>query len=512
MRARFQQQLSLGVIPINEVEINRKTRHQLAPLLVALQYVFTHEELSEEVFTILEESLLKGKKRTGRLGMSLWEILVLGTSKLNLEIDYDFLHDLANSHTELRGILGVEKSDYTKGKEYHYQTLVDNVKLLDEDTINKIRDVVVRGIHGVIKKKEVADSLNLEIKVDSFVVEKDIHFPTDMNLLWDSGRKCLQTIDLLKNTGLDLPAWRQLKSWYKKLRRSYRICSEIHRKKGKNYHERLFVAAEDYHKVSGQISAKIKELEVEGALYIMTGNGSKKEYKLLEELSFYKKMLDKHRNLMYRRLILAETIPHGEKIFSIFEPETEWLSKGKANKKVELGHNVQVATDQYQFIVYHEVCIKEVDKERTIAISKAIKGRFKGLNYSFESISFDRNYYSLPAKKSLEKEYKHVILPKPGKKSQAQQSLEQSDAFIEKQKQHSLIEANISQLEHHGLSKCRDKGVEGFKRYVAYGVLAYNLHRMGNLLIQIEREERQEKRAKKFTSLQQVRRAFKKTG
>lgn len=153
MRARFQQQLSLGVIPINEVEINRKTRHQLAPLLVALQYVFTHEELSEEVFTILEESLLKGKKRTGRLGMSLWEILVLGTSKLNLEIDYDFLHDLANSHTELRGILGVEKSDYTKGKEYHYQTLVDNVKLLDEETINKIRDVVVRGSHGVIKKK-----------------------------------------------------------------------------------------------------------------------------------------------------------------------------------------------------------------------------------------------------------------------------------------------------------------------------------------------------------------------
>jgi IS5 family transposase len=156
MRARFQQQLSLEVIPINEVAINRRTRHQLAPLLIALQYVFIDKELSEEIFKILEVKILKGKKRTGGLGMSLWEILVLGTSKLNLEIDYDFLHDLANSHTELRGILGVERSDYTSGKKYDDQTLVDmvdNVKLLDEEMIHEISDVIVRASHGIIKKR-----------------------------------------------------------------------------------------------------------------------------------------------------------------------------------------------------------------------------------------------------------------------------------------------------------------------------------------------------------------------
>jgi IS5 family transposase len=390
--------------------------------------------------------------------------------------------------------------------------LVDNVKLLDEETIKQISDVVVRGSHGIIKKKEVVDCLNLAIKVDSFAVEKDVHFPTDMNLLWDSGRKCLAIIDLLRKEHFTLPAWRQLNGWYKKLRRAYRICSEIHRKKGAKYEERLLLAAEEYLKISGQISVKVGKLEREGALHIMTGNGTKAEFKLLKELTVYKKMLDKHRDLMHRRIILGEKIPHSEKVFSIFEPETEWLSKGKANNKVELGHNVQVATDQYHFIVYHEVCIQEVDKERTIAIGKGIKDKFKGLNYGFESISFDRNYYSLPAKTSLEKEYKLVVLPKPGKKSQAQQSLEQSDDFVKMQKKHSTIEANISQLEHHGLGKCRDKGVEGFKRYVAYGVLAYNLHRMGNLLLQEEREKGTEQRAKKFTSLQQVRQAFRATG
>lgn len=512
MRVRFEQQLRLGVIPISEVKINRKTRHQLAPLLVALQYVFTHPELSEEIFKILEDKILQGKKCTGRLGMSLWEILVLGSSKLNLEIDYDFLHDLANSHTELRGILGVGKSDYTKGKEYHYQTLVDNVKLLDEETIKQISDVIVRGSHGIIKKKEVVECLNLAIKVDSFAVEKDVHFPTDINLLWDSGRKCLAIIDLLRKEHFTLPAWRQLNSWYKKLRRAYRICSEIHRRKGAKYQKRLELAAEEYLKISGQISVKVGKLEREGALHIMSGAGTKSEYRLLEELRVYKKMLDKHRDLMHRRLILEEKIPHWEKVFSIFEPETEWLSKGKANNKVELGHNVQVATDQYHFIVYHEVCIQEVDKERTIAIGKGVKAKFAGFNYEFESISFDRNYYSLPAKTSLEKEYKVVVLPKPGKKSQDQQNLETSNDFVSVQKKHSTIEANISQLEHHGLGKCRDKGVEGFKRYVAYGVLAYNLHRMGNLLMQEEREKREQEKEKKFTSLRQVRQAFKKTG
>jgi IS5 family transposase len=137
------------------------------------------------------------------------------------------------------------------------------------------------------------DSLNLEIKVDSFVVEKDVHFPTDMNLLWDSGRKCMNLIDLLRKEYFTLPAWRQLNNWYKKLRRVYRICSEIHRKRGAKYEERLLIAAQNYLDVSGLISVKIKGLEKEGALHIMTGNARKQEYNLLQELLFYKKRLDK---------------------------------------------------------------------------------------------------------------------------------------------------------------------------------------------------------------------------
>lgn len=133
MRKRFQQSPELDFCPISEVKINIKTRHQLAPLLIALQHIFNDSNLSEQVFAILENKILESKKNTGRLGMSMWEILVLGVVRLNLDIDYDFLLDHANNHNELRGILGVQtKKVFFEGlKEYKYQTVVDNVSLLD---------------------------------------------------------------------------------------------------------------------------------------------------------------------------------------------------------------------------------------------------------------------------------------------------------------------------------------------------------------------------------------------
>ena len=141
------------MIPIGEVKINLKTRHQLSPILLGLQYLFNDDELSEQAFEIVSEKVLSGKKATGRLGMSLWEILVLGTVRLSLRIDYDFLVDHANEHQTLRSILGVGRSDFAQEKEYKYQTVVDNVSLLDEQTIKKINDLVVQAGHQIIKKK-----------------------------------------------------------------------------------------------------------------------------------------------------------------------------------------------------------------------------------------------------------------------------------------------------------------------------------------------------------------------
>ena len=481
MRKRFEQQLSLGVIPISEVVINMKSRHQLPPLLKALQHVFVTPSLNKAVFDLLENHILGDKQKTGRPGMSLWEILVLGLIRLNLDVDYDFLLDQANEHKTVRGILGVGKSDFTDGREYNYQTVIDNVRLLDEDIIRKVNDLVVGESHGLIKKKEGVEVLDLNTKVDSYVVESNIHFPTDLNLLWDSGRKCLDMVVHLLGAGLDLPNWGKHKNWQRKLKNAYRKVSEIHRKKGKNYKARLLSSTKAYLDLSGRLSAKTKVSMLLGMKALKADTLTAREERCLKDLGYYLEMLDKHIDLVGRRILKGEKIPHAEKVFSIFEDHVEWLNKGKLHRKVELGHAVSIATDQHHMIVDFEVMVGMADAKAGELLGKRLIEKY-GKSCNLESISFDRGYYSSLLKSYLSKHFKQVIMPKRGRKTAAEEEEEGQEAYKVLRRAHSAVESNINQLEHHGVNRCPDKGLKGFKRYVALGVLSYNLHRLGKLL------------------------------
>ena len=153
MRLKFDQQIKIGIKPISEVILDLQSRHGLMPVLRALQYVFITPELNKSVFEILEKKIKSDVQETGRYGLSLWEVLVLGVVRHCENADYDQLHDLANDHSSLRGILGVSTNDYSAGRTYKLQTIKDNVRLLDEATIQEISAIVVLGSHGLIKKK-----------------------------------------------------------------------------------------------------------------------------------------------------------------------------------------------------------------------------------------------------------------------------------------------------------------------------------------------------------------------
>ncbi len=158
------------------VKIPTKTRSHLAALIAALQYIYVSPEWNEKIFSLLGEKITKGKRATGRSGMSLWEIFVLGQVRLCMNISYDELHHKANYDTLVRGVLGVLPTDYTLGRQYEYQNIYDNVGLLDDHLLKQINEVIVEVGHEVFKKKEQAA---LRLKTDSFVVETDTHFPTD---------------------------------------------------------------------------------------------------------------------------------------------------------------------------------------------------------------------------------------------------------------------------------------------------------------------------------------------
>lgn len=155
MRQRFEQQLSLGVTPISEVEIRTKSRDEMPPLLIALQTIFVTEGLNEQVFEILEACICKDKKATGRQGMDLWHILVLALVRHACNTNWDKLHHYANNDMTMRNIMGLHNNAFGEGfYEFEYQNILDNVSLLDAETIDKINTVVANYGLKLLKKKK----------------------------------------------------------------------------------------------------------------------------------------------------------------------------------------------------------------------------------------------------------------------------------------------------------------------------------------------------------------------
>ena len=137
---------------IAEVELDVRSRDDIPQLLRGLQHLYTTPALRTEVFQILDEMIPKQIDRTtGRPGMVLWRILVLGVLRLNLNWDYDRLHEMANQHRTIRQMLGHGIVD--DGEMYQVQTLKDNVCLLTPEILDRINQVVVKAGHQVIKKK-----------------------------------------------------------------------------------------------------------------------------------------------------------------------------------------------------------------------------------------------------------------------------------------------------------------------------------------------------------------------
>ena len=90
-----------------------------------------------------------------------------------------------------------------------------------------------------------------------------------------------------------------------------------------------------------------------------------------------------------------------------------------------------------------------------------------------------------------------VVMPKKGKRNALDTKREREPLWLNLKDRHSAVESNINSLEHHGLDRCRDKGLDGFKRYAGLGVLAYNLHRIGKGLLESAAESKTRRRKKK---------------
>jgi len=154
MRKRFEQQMVIGTKLIEETPVFLKSRDDVPILVKALLKIYTTPEYNNQIFNILEDSILKGKKKTGRKGMNLWQIFVLAQFRLALDLDYDRLHYMTLSDSTLRQLLGIETESGFERIEISYQRILDNIHLLSEEALIQINDVIVNFGHKEVFKKK----------------------------------------------------------------------------------------------------------------------------------------------------------------------------------------------------------------------------------------------------------------------------------------------------------------------------------------------------------------------
>jgi hypothetical protein len=273
--------------------------------------------------------------------------------------------------------------------------------------------------------------------------------------------------------------WRKSKAWKSDIKSAFRISSRAGKGGGKNKEESVQETASNYLLICEKLTRKVTVLLSEVHQYDDVSS-----YVKGMELSYYHEMLEKHIDLVNRRLLEGEKIPTSEKLYSIFERHTEWLSKGKSGKPVELGHNFLIATDQYHFIVYHKVVEGVKDVNLTIELADALINKFPN---QINSLSLDKGFYSKANKEALSTKIPLLVMPKKGKRNKQETQEEYDKEFIKLRHKHSAVESNINQLEHNGLGRCCDKTLKGFKRYASLSVLAYNMHRLGKYVTHQEK-------------------------
>ncbi len=487
MRKVINEQMVFGQTDISAIRIDPKSRDDIPRLLRGLQHIYTQPELRDRVFAILADmrpvqadGKTKVSAEKGRPGMDLWKILVLGVMRLGLNADYDRIHDLANYHLAIREMLGHGGWAENTDTPYHLQTIKDNLSLFTPEILDRINQEVVRAGHVLLKKRP---DEGLAGRCDSFVVETQVHYPTDINLLLDAVRKTIETCSRAAHAQ-GWTEWRQWRYLQHSFKKSYRILQKIKHSTAQDpqkraaHEERMLEAYGAYLMLAEQ--HVVRASDTANALKAKGLNDTAQQIE--GYLGHARRQIDQIRS----RVLQGEKIPHSEKVFSVFEPHTEWISKGKAGVPVELGLRVCIVEDQYRFILHHAVMEQTTDDQIAVPMVKETQARFRGVS----SMSLDKGFHSPANQTALREILPMLVLPKKGRKSADEKVRESASEFVHLRHQHSAVESAINALEQHGLDICPDHGITGFKRYVAMAVLARNIHRLGAVLMTQEAEQR----------------------
>ncbi len=471
MRFAFERNGRFDCPRIRDVQLNLECRDEMIPVLRALQYLHGSPKHRDKIMKLIEEDVSRDTDPDqGRPGLSYWQICVLAAIRKGCNLNYDRMQNCAENHWNLRHIMGI--GDW-ETPTFNWRLIRDNIALLRPDTIDAISAVIVEAGH------ELEPDAAKKVRVDSSVVESNIHHPTDSSLIRDAVNKAIPSARILAEY-YGLSGWRQHEHLQRRIKEISREIDCVCSKKGPHYYERSKPLYKKLIRLGRSIAKRCRK-----AIEAAQDTTEPGLLNVAGELLVYTDYIERLCNNAFRRVLQGQSVPAKEKIFSIYEPHTQIYKRGKAAKPVQFGRLTVFFEDAQGFIIHHRVLERE-EQDRDIAVKETREAQRK-MKGRIESISFDRGFHSPLNQEQLARLVENVCLPKMGAKQAAQQDREASEEFRQARQRHSGVESAIGCLQSgNGLKRCVDRTEVGFKRYVAMAVLGRNLHVLGKLLIKRE--------------------------
>lgn len=348
------------------------------------------------------------------------------------------------------------------------KTLVRLGQAIGPDVIDRLhqRVVALAQARRVVKGRRM--------RVDTTVVETNIHYPTDSSLLGDGARVLTRTMKKVaanKRGGLKTKIRNRMRTVKKRV---VEIALAA-RQKGPQGEERKKAAYMRLLSATRKIVNQAERIRAE----IENSRGWMK--KLAGELAQTTARVRQVIRQTVARVFRGET-HYPEKLVSIFEPHTEIIRKGKASKPTEFGKMVQIQEAENQIVTVFEV-FAERPSDNDLLVP-AVTSHQQQLGKVPRLVAADAGFFAQRNEEALHSMgVKRVAVPSRGTRSEQRKQLQRQRWFKQAQRWRTGCEGRISVLKRrHGLNRCRYRGLTGIKRWVGLGVIADNLVSMGTVL------------------------------
>jgi len=442
---------------------------RLEPMLQAISDFLADQK---DIIERIRRNLVRGlkKPRSGRSGLTASQILRSLVLMRVKNWDYRELRERIADGVSLRRFTDF----YCRPVPKHHSFQRGFVRLTPQ-SMKEVNALVV----GAAVKLGLEDGAKL--RADTTVVQTDIHHPTDNTLLWDVVRVVTREVRRLAKA-LEM---RKIKGFCDRTRAARRRMYEIQRmttrqrqdRQTETYRKLIGFAAEVLASARGALkeTAKMRGQDIVTSLAIEA---------LRKKIEDFCGLGDRVVDQARRRVLNGEQVPNSDKIYSIFEPHTDLIVRGKVRTPVEFGHKIFLAESARGLITQYEVLKGNPSDE--IHVSPCLERHKKVFGRAPKLYSTDRGFFSERNLTSCKRAHVKVacIPQRGGKKTSQREAYESSAVFKEGQRFRAGVEGRISVLfRGRGMKRCLAEGRERFELLVAAAVLANNLMQIATLLM-----------------------------